>query len=559
MSALVTGVLKATVGFLVNKGRDLVAEKLRDGDILDRRIRDIIVREISDVKSKLDGLAKKDLLAAIEFFEEGLVLIFDALQSTAPPSPDSEAETFCFALAMRNLELEYLDESAIALLSNARKRFKDARRKATEAFSDEALKTSDRIAAMEYRILATVLEAAENPTAALPSCKMCIQRLNSLPAVRSSFSVALRKGLLGRLSKDERMEIIASVCRLNRVVYDFTFMLYGFGNMEISDICQTWPCVETECKDANVNPLSDSRLAKILRKLDMKHYGLQWSFGQEEEEKHTLKEPWGMATNTRGDFIVADAKDRSVKVFCSGGKFLYSFCPVTDELSTDVFIYDVATDRYNNIYVLVTMKNPEAGPDEEQSYVYMKTANRTIPLKEDFRSWSWTWSSLTVTEMDKLIVVRGALISGQHVVDMYTTDGEFVRRFGEGSLEVSSSVASVNDDGILVASGGHNSYCVNIFSKKGKRLRQFKVQRSFHYPQTTFHLASEHIIVAGIHIELGKQNRLEILIYTKEGELVRSIQHLEEDILYLRGITVTKDGRIAVVHKDKLAFKVLVM
>lgn len=559
MSALVTGVLKATVGFLVNKGRDLVAEKLRDGDILDRRIRDIIVREISDVKSKLDGLAKKDLLAAIEFFEEGLVLIFDALQSTAPPSPDSEAETFCFALAMRNLELEYLDESAIALLSNARKRFKDARRKATEAFSNEALKTSDRIAAMEYRILATVLEEAENPTAALPSCKMCIQRLNSLPAVRSSFSVALRKGLLGRLSKDERMEIIASVCRLNRVVYDFTFMLYGFGNMEISDICQTWPCVETECKDANVNPLSDSRLAKILRKLDMKHYGLQWSFGQEEEEKHTLKEPWGMATNTRGDFIVADAKDRSVKVFCSGGKFLYSFCPVTDERSTDVFIYDVATDRYNNIYVLVTMKNPEAGPDEEQSYVYMKTANRTIPLKEDFRSWSWTWSSLTVTEMDKLIVVRGALISGQHVVDMYTTDGEFVRRFGEGSLEVSSSVASVNDDGILVASGGHNSYCVNIFSKKGKRLRQFKVQRSFHYPQTTFHLASEHIIVAGIHIELGKQNRLEILIYTIEGELVRSIQHLEEDILYLRGITVTKDGRIAVVHKDKLAFKVLVM
>lgn len=559
MSVLVTGVLKATVGFLVNKGRDLVAEKLRDGDILDRRIRDIIVREISDVKSKLDGLAKKDLLAAIEFFEEGLVLIFDAVQSTAPPLPDAEAETFCLALAMRNLELEYLDESAIALLSNARKRFKDARRKATEAFSDEALKTSDRIAAMEYRILATVLEAAENPRAALPSCKMCIQRLNSLPAVRSSFSVALRKGLLGRLSKDERMEIIASVCRLNRVVYDFTFMLYGFGNMEISDICQTWPCVETECKDANVNPLSDSRLAKILRKLDIKHYGLQWSFGQEEEEKHTLKEPWGMATNTRGDFIVADAKDRSVKVFCSGGKFLYSFCPVTDELSTDVFFYDVATDRYNNIYVLVTMKNPEAGPDEEQSYVYMKTANRTIPLKEDFRSWSWTWSSLTVTEMDKLIVVRGALINGQHVVDMYTTDGEFVRRFGEGSLDVSSSVASVDDDGVLVASGGHNSYCVNIFSKKGKRLRQFKVQRSFHYPQTTFHLASEHIIVAGIYIELGKQNRLEILIYTKEGELVRSIQHLEEDILYLRGITVTKDGRIAVVHKDKLAFKVLVM
>ena len=557
MSAIVTGVLKATVGFLVNKGRDLVAEKLKDGDILDHRIREIIVREISDVKCKLDGLARKDLLSAIEFFEEGLVLMFDALQSTAPPSPDAEAETFCLALAMKNLELDDLDESSIALLSNARKRFKDARRKATEAFSDEALKTSDRITAMGYRILATVLEMVKNPTAALPACKMCIERLNSLPAVRNSFSVALKKGLLGRLSKDERMEIIASVCRLNRTVYDFTFMLYGFGNMEISDIFQTWPCIETECKDANINPLSDSRLAKILRKLDMKHYSLQWSFGQEGEEKHTLKEPWGMATNTRGDFIVADAKDRCVKVFCSGGKFLYSFSPVTDELTTDVFIYDVATDRYNNIYVLVTLKNPEAGQDEEQSYVFMKTSDRAIPLKEGFRSWSWTWSSLTVTEKDK-IVVRGALISGQHVVDMYTTDGQFVRRFGEGLLDVSSSVASVDDGGVAVATGGQNSYCVNIFSKKGKHLRQFKVQRSFHYPQTTFHMASEHIIVAGIHIELGKQNRLEILIYTKEGELVRCIQHLEEDIVYLRGIAVTMDGRIAVLYRDKLAFKVLV-
>ena len=558
MSSIATSLLKVTVGFLVRKGRDLLAEKLKEGDILDHKIRALIVREIDDVKSKLDGLARKDLLAAIDYFEEGLGLIFEVLQAQTPPSPNDETKTFCLTLTMRNLDTNDLDETAKTTLANAKKRFDDARRSATEAFNDEALKPSERIAAMGYRILATILEAVESPLVALPACRSCIEKLNSLPAVQNCFTVALKKSLLGRFSKEERREIILSVCRLNRIVYDYMFMVYGFGNKDVSGISQLWPCIETESEHAKVNPLSDARLMKVLMKLDMKHNFLQWSFGQEGEEEHMLKEPWGMATNTSGDFIVADNKDRNVKVFNSSGKFLYSFSPVTDEVTTAVFIYDVATDKYNNIYVLVTAKKPVPEQDEEESYVYMKTPNRMFPLKEGFSSWSFTWSSLVVADKDK-ILVRGGLVTGQHVVDIYTTDGQFVRRFGEGALqEVSSSIAAANDGGVIVATGGHNSYCVNTFSKKGKRLRQFKVERSFHYPQTTFHQASDHVVVAGIHVERGKENRLEIVIFTKEGEYVRSIQHEEEDIVFLRGITVTTGGRVAVVYRDKLHFKVLV-
>ena len=557
MSSLVTSVLKVSVGFLVRKGRDVLAEKLKGGDILDHKIRAMIVREIDDVKSKLDGLARKDLLAAIDYFEEGLGLVFEVLQAQAPPSPNAESKTFCLTLTMRDLETNDLDETAKTTLANAKKRFDDARRSATEAFNDEALKPSERIAAMGYRILATILEAVESPLAALPACRYCIEKLNSLPAVQNCFTVSLKKSFLGRFSKEERREIILSVCRLNRIVYDYMFMVYGFGNKEVSGISQMWPCIETECQDGKVNPLSDTRLVKVLRKLEMKHNCLQWSFGQEGEEEHKLKEPWGMASSTSGDFIVADNTDRDVKVFSSSGKFLYSFSPVTDELTTAVFIYDVATDKYNNIYVLVTAKKPPPDQDEEESYVYMKTPNRMIPLKAGFSSWSWTWSSLAVNDKDK-ILVRGGLVTGQHVVDVYTTEGQFVRRFGEGALEVSSSVAAANDGDVIVATGGHKSYCVNLFGKKGKRLRQFKVERSFHYPQTTFHQASEHVVVAGIHVEREKENRLEIVIYTKEGDYVRSIQHEEEDIVFLRGITVTTEGRIAVIYKDKIGFKVLV-
>ena len=52
-------------------------------------------------------------------------------------------------------------------LSDAKSRFKDARRKATEAFSDEALSTSDCFLAMQFRVISTLLEKIDVPADAL--------------------------------------------------------------------------------------------------------------------------------------------------------------------------------------------------------------------------------------------------------------------------------------------------------------------------------------------------------------------------------------------------------
>ena len=72
MSAIITAAFKATFGLLVNKARDKAAEKLKVGDVTDRRIRDLIQREIDDIKSKLDGLARTDLLAGIDALKQAL-------------------------------------------------------------------------------------------------------------------------------------------------------------------------------------------------------------------------------------------------------------------------------------------------------------------------------------------------------------------------------------------------------------------------------------------------------------------------------------------------------
>ena len=194
MSSIATAVFKLTVGMLVNEGRDKAAEKLKDGDVTDQIFRDLIVREIDDISSKLDGLARKDLQASIIFFKEGIELlyqVFDKARITSDTTTFYEA----FSLVKEvKLELTGLDESATRLLSDAKKRFKDAGRRATDAFA-EAVKTADRILAMQYRVMSTILENVDTPADAVAPCRVCVEDLHGLPAVQEYFNVELTKRL----------------------------------------------------------------------------------------------------------------------------------------------------------------------------------------------------------------------------------------------------------------------------------------------------------------------------------------------------------------------------
>ena len=66
-----------------------------------------------------------------------------------------------------------------------------------------------------------------------------------------------------------------------------------------------WPCVEIA--NERVDPLRDSRVANMLRKLEMGDFCLSWSFGQEGEQEHQrLASATSIATNTLGQFLVVD-------------------------------------------------------------------------------------------------------------------------------------------------------------------------------------------------------------------------------------------------------------
>ena len=291
MFSIGTAVFRATIGLLLNKGGDKVAEILKDGNVTDQKFHALIARENDDIKSKLYALSRKDLEASINFFEEGIALLYEVFD-TARSRSEYEA-TLAKELS---LEPTRLDESAARMLSNAKIRFKNARIKATVAFANEAFKTSERILAMRYRLMATILETVDNPSDAVAPCRVCVEELNSLPAVQASFDVELKKGLRGFINRVERREIISSVCHVNRVVYDVA--------QAVSEEPHLWILPPIDTGRSKIDPLRDERLIKVLRKQGMAHCLVTpWPFDEEGEEEH--KKPRGMVTNSSGQFILA--------------------------------------------------------------------------------------------------------------------------------------------------------------------------------------------------------------------------------------------------------------
>ena len=572
MTSIITAVFKATIGLLVNKGRDKAAEKLKDGDVTDQKFRALIVREIDDIKSKLDGLARKDLLAAIDAFEAGLKYLYHAIDAEAAAattgarkrnenlkelsssSTTATVKTVALAAEMTNMELTEFSETTKKALSQSEKRFKMAREEATRAFNNEALSTFDRNTAIRYRVMATMLESAVETVVtagnlsslsvkrvmenALPECEQCLQKLHSLPDVKNNFKVELEKGVLnikGRFGKDERREIISAVCQVNRAIYD--------ASQTAGKNVLIWPSVDIG--EDKIDPLRDGRVTKVLRKVDMEHCCVPWSFGQEGEEEHKLKNPCGIATNTDGQFIIADDGDKTVKVFSSSGKFLHSFKPQTDDPDTKLVILDVATYlNSSNIYVLVVLRKPGAGGWELEMHVYQNSGDRLNKFPVRRGVWGWDWDRLTVSS--NKVLVLGWTVGGKRVVNVFNHDGGYVCSFGEGISKDVWDITTVPDGSVMVPDGGDS--CVHVFTEDGTQLNKFNINTKGDFYRVASHPAGEHVVVACHERET---DRPRVDIYTKDGEFVRAIALDEQRIRGLGGITVTMEGHIAVPVKDE--------
>ena len=259
-----------------------------------------------------------------------------------------------------------------------------------------------------------------------------------------------------------------------------------------------------------------------------------WSFGQEGEEEHKLKWPRGIATNHRGQFLIADLK--TVKVFDSNGKFDFRFNPQTDDADT-LHIWDVATaGEDDKIHILLQLKKRM----ENEVQVFNKTADPQH--KFPVMIWIWGWVRLTVSS-DKQ---RGNILLLAGDVHVYEPSGEFVCSFG-GVLKGASDITATCDGRVMIMDQHDDS--LYIFDVEGHQLGKFNIKHEKDvYYRIACHQAIGHVVLACHERET---RRLTLAIYTVNGEFVRRIQ-LDEKVRFVYGITVTVECHIAVAYDEKV-------
>ena len=554
MSSIVTAALEATIGLLLNKGRDKLTESLKGGDVTNETVRNWIVREINAVSSKLNGLARKDLNTSINHFRTGLVYLFEVLKKTQCGDDGSTAEHNSVEMdvnhssyslpssvtavnipeTLNRWKLADLNDADNRALSNAKEGFKEAGRKATEAFSNEELETVDRIQAMVIRVAARILENVDHPTDALAACKLCLQDLHSMPAVQNNFKVALDSGFRAGLGWKKRRKIIANVCRVNRAIYDVMLNVGEAVDLERH-------CVDVG-KETLVDTLRDVRVTKALLKSDIAECCVTPRLlGQEGDKPESkLKMPQGITTNRQGHFIVGDNKDRNVKVFDRSGKFVKYLRPLPHGKGSELSIRDVATDRQDNIYVLVKLQRATGFP---WYAVYVSDTNANLDHKFTPKKGGSRGCKMTISGKDKVLVLRKHY---RNCVDVYEIDGQFLCSFGAQLLKDALAITAVHDGRVLVADkdGSH----VHVFSEMGTHLKNFQVEGFYFSLNIAFYQSSaQHIVVAGKK-NVKNYPRLNMLIYTVEGKLVRTIELDGKGIDHVSRVTVSREGRFAIVY-----------
>ena len=567
MSAIISAVFKATIGLIVDKGRDVAAERMKEGDVADQKFRSLIVRDLKEIHYKLDALSQKDLKAAVDFFETGLGCLYGAfdtmhsandssgaakvaerneeedLKEITLPSDTDPEKTLILADGIRNMQLNKLDETTKSLLSNAQKKFRLAVENATHACNNEALSTFDRITAIRYRVMAAMLQSAAETARttgdlkstlqkALPECEQCLKKLNSLPAVQNSFRSELSQGFLnirGRIGKDERMQIISTVCQVNRTVYD---AMHTAGKTKDVHVLK-WPYVDIG--EDQVDPLRDVRVLQVLeksKKADMKHHCITpvWSFDVRVDSKY----PFHWTTNTLGQFLIAEKWGDTVHVYDKNNIFQFGFYP-----QTYFQIFDLVTDDVSEkIYLLLGPSHK--GPWESRE---VQVLNKTADLQYKF----------PVTGGGRLIVSDSKLvILGAWEADVYDRNGEFDRSFeffkSGGDKALADCTATYDGHICILIRHGKEDFsdyhCVHVFTMEGQEIAKFKsgVGLDLAFMRLSPRSAGEHVVIAGYNYEDGL---IAVEIFSVDGKLVRRILLRDKRGLDFTGIAVTMEGQIA--------------
>ena len=540
MSSIVTSILSSTVGLLWNKARNSAAAKLKDGDVSDAKIRELVVRELNDIKTKLDGLSRVNLLSSSRFLKEGVDLLYVSLDKSKleqkvvmHPTQQDHGETSRMSSGVESGILSEALELSHAMgkmkiysdneFESAKKRFEDARKRATDAFCNEALNINDRIFAAKLRVVSEILECLDSPQTAITGCLSFLQDLHSLPAIREMFYVYLNGGVRSLLGKAERVENVTSVMLINYVLFNLSLKF----SRTLTDRV-TWPGI-IELTDRSFNPI-----------LDWQEVSTRKSMGDElgQPPKQLILDevicPRLSAVDSHGNVVVGESRECNIKVISRTAETKVVKLPDSGEVKgfyqLAQGIAGLAVDKTNNVYVLRWLKTRTNKGDDVESYV-LNVLDENYNVKHVCRfdffeltkpNFHVVWITLSINRNNNIIMIK------EDDSNVYVCDnvGQLKHKFEPHTVGVSRLGIS-NKDEIMISSV--DSTAVHLFSEEGNLKSTIKLpegHKAYGYG-TVFHCVIRKIVVLTY---VREKDSYFLVSYTETGELETSTFFCKENV-----------------------------
>ena len=469
-----TNVLKFAVSFIRTK----TAEKLQDGGLTDQKFRGWIVRELDDIKSKLDAMSRKDLRASISFLQQGIerlnMSVAESCQSgdpgESPSTSTKSAQQLEDAVALANAIGELKIESS-ERFDLAKKSFQEASKQATLAFHNASLTTEERILASKVRLASGILEHLEDPEIATSDCLQYLKELHDMPAIKEIFSVYVQGRVKSLFKRDSRKEIVESVTILNLILADFIskFTKRWMGAFD-------WPTIE--CGKTVVHPIyckdeGPPNLRKITPLCDIVELKDDYIF------THNFLSYFhpNMTLNKKGDLICFTKAKGGPQKLVKTTHELQPYCH--PESGNDVV--SIAVDDDETLYVLTEEDGSFSlsvysadGSNKDKSTLEISTTNYI--------------AGICITKNKSIVIAMQNSYDGCKTVYICNRNGELTNSFNPcenpapDCYRINSVSVSSNDEIALITSHGNilfkEFYQLSTYTKDGKFQRTVKFRTS---------------------------------------------------------------------------------
>jgi sRNA-binding regulator protein Hfq len=246
-----------------------------------------------------------------------------------------------------------LKKSSPDQFKSAMESFKNAHTTATLVFFTESLNLQDRIMAAKLRIHSRMLLHLENPARA-KVCKLYLKHLHDLSPIVEIFRCDLEGGMLSKLNKAERHELVQSVSIINFVLFRF-LNCYTKEPVNVYD----WPLIENDAW--MYNPLIPDET--VLQELQQARIEVPNLVVFEPIQTRVMGiDPQPLAINSEGDLIVFRQRSTNrdvcelLKVSRNEVKMFYTFPEFT-------LVSFLAVDDADFVYVFAdNVKGGEIPP-----------------------------------------------------------------------------------------------------------------------------------------------------------------------------------------------------